>query len=348
MNRILYSFVVFLLLPIGVAAQPIHGNPQKAAYASPAEWPTVSSDCWWEAPGSGGLPGPSHIGHLALTLPVGAETTGTPITGRFSITTFNAIGQVMRIAGARLKSWALDAGLTLPQTTDPTGVRTWTGTVTFDTANTPAKGWYQVNMEYVTRLANGDETYTKGYASFYSMRDPTAKDTGYLNIAANQCRVRDSSTPGLERWGQQTVEFQTVLPLLGPISPELPWTLPVAGYTYGATGPLPEGIVEIRLDPDFHNGNPGTLLYRAVGNKIVLPYTLPVNIPEGWHRVMHQWHRPDPAGTRILTSNLVFSIFVGPGGAPQPSGTSSGGTSTGSHGTTTPPPPTHTTTVPHE
>lgn len=325
-------------------AQPIHGNPQKAAYASSAEWPTVSGDCWWEAPGSGGLPGPSHIGHLALTFPVGVETAGEDITGRFSITTFNAIGQITRISGVRLKSYTLDNGQALPLATDPTGVRTWTGTATFDTANTPARGWYQVNMIYQTRLANGDFTYTKTDVSFYSMRDPNAPDTGWLNITRNQCQVFDASTPGLQRWGQQRTEFQTVLPLLGPVSSYLPWPVTVAGYTYGATGPLPEGIVEIRLNPDFHNGNPGILLDRVVGNKIARTYSLPSNIPDGAHKIMYQWIRPDPAGTRVLTSNLVFSIVVGPGGvAPPSSGTSSGGgTGTGSHGTTTPPP------VPHE
>lgn len=325
-------------------AQPIHGNPQKAAYASSAEWPTVSGDCWWLAPGSGGLPGiPSHVGHMTLTTPVGAETDGTPITIRFAITLFNAAGSVRGIAGNRVKSWTLDNGATLPLQGDPTGVRTWTGSAVIDTASTPARGWYKVRMEFLTKLLNGDFGYTYTTVSFYSMRDPLAADTGWLNITSAQCTIFDASI-GFERWGQQITEFQQVLPLLGPVSPELPWRIQSALYTYGATGPLPEGIFEMRLDPDFHNGNPGTLLDRVVGNKIARIYSLPLNIPDGPHKLMYQWIRPDPAGTRTLVSNLVYNITVGPGGVAQPPDKIASQTPP----TTQPPPPPsgHTSTPP--
>lgn len=328
-----------VLIACSVGAQPIHQHPQKAFYASPAEWPTISEDCWWEAPGSGALPGPSHIGHMTLTLPVGAETSGELITGRFAITTFNAFGRVTSIFGDRVVSWTLDGGRTLPLTTSPDGVSTWTGTVTFSTANTPPRGYYRVMLGFKTELDNKDFTYTENFKSFYSMRDPAAPDTGWYNQNNGRCRVFDASTPTLERWGQHITEFQSVMPLLGPISSYFPWTNTVSAYGYGGSGPLAEGKFVLRLDPNFHEGDPGTVLDEVAGNKIDRAITLPASIPDGPHRLMYQWIRADPAGTRVLTSNTVINVVVGPGGVAQfPVGTPTPTPEPG-HTTSPPPPP---------
>lgn len=335
MMRFTAAFIVLALTAVFAQAQPIHDNPQKAAYASQAEWPTISGDCWWLAPGSGGLPGiPSHAGHMTLTYPYGAETIGGPLAVRFAITLFNTAGRVNYIFGRRLQTWTLDNGVTFPLQGDPTGVRTWTGTVVIDTSSGPLRGWYQIVMGFATQFANRDVTYTMAHVSFYSIRDPTAVETlGFGNHVSNRCEVADATNGG-NRWGSQITEFQLqTLPLLGPISPELPWTVPAKLYNYGRSNPLPVGIFALRLDPDFHNNSPGILLDQVEGGAITRAYTFPTNIPDGTHKIMYQWRRPDFAGTRELVSNLVFTFTVGPGGVAQPGKT----VATSPHTPTAPP-----------
>lgn len=67
------ALVVALLVPATVAAQPIQNHPQKAAYATPLEWPVVSSQIHWRAPGTGGLAGVSSHTHMDCQFPLYAR-----------------------------------------------------------------------------------------------------------------------------------------------------------------------------------------------------------------------------------------------------------------------------------
>lgn len=314
----LILIAVFALLPLSVAAQPIHTHPQKAAYASPAEWPTLSGDCWYGFPGSGGIQGsPSHVGHMTfLGFPFDAEITG-PFTTRFSITTFNAFGKVTGLWGTRVQSWTLDAGQTLPLIADPNGVKTWTGTVTFAPINAPPRGWHMYELGFTTLMANGVPVGTSLRLPLYSMLDPTAPETGSGYVINNRCTAD-------ALWGTQFTEFKQRLPILGPIDPAKPFSVLASMYNYAPLPfSMPAGVGEAWLNPDNHNGNPGTLLAMKVGpnnspSQTELIYTFPEGIPEGQHKVLFAWKRVNMAGDKELVSNLVFNIQVGTGGGPPP------------------------------
>lgn len=321
-----------LALPLPVAAQSIYGSPQKAAYASPAEYPTFSGQCHWLAPNVNSTPGiPSHV-HVDMTFPLYGVTLAdrAPFQVRFSLTLFHTAGRISRLDGMRLTGVTLDNGATFPLVGDPAGVKTWTGTATFSPtaiSAQPLRGWMAYSLLATTRYTNGDVLYTQLRLPRYSMVDPSAPETGSGNIANTVCQVEDKSDTLAGRWGHQFTEFdRQVLPVLGTVSPELPWAPRSILYNYAPPpGGLPErGIAELWLDPDLHNGNSGTLLQRVLGaaNSVsfaAITQSLPGGIPDGPHKLLYMWRRPH--GAKVLVSNFVYTIMVGPGGVAPPSGT---------------------------
>ena len=79
-------FMSFAVFP--VAAQTIHGHPQKAAYASPAEWPFLSSQCHWKV--NNVL---AHT-HVEVTAPVYSEWTGGTLKVPVQFQLFHTAGKI--------------------------------------------------------------------------------------------------------------------------------------------------------------------------------------------------------------------------------------------------------------
>jgi hypothetical protein len=331
MFRAIRTLILVLCCPLAAAGQSIHGDPQKAAYGSPDEWPIVSSQCHWLAPGVNATPGiPAHT-HNDMQFPVYAEVGMAPFTVPFTITMFHTAGRVISISGSLVSSWSLDS-TSLPLAGDPAGVVVYTGHVTFDpslgvaSGRVPRHGWYPLFLTVITQYGNGDQLANALRLSVYSMIDPSqpeAKPGDGTGIRTqSNCQIRDvHESPYVDRWGSSIIEFVQMLPLLGNLSPENPWELQALTYNYGPRQSLlPPGTFELRVDPDLHHGIPGTTVDSAPGFTTVTLDGLPTLIPytEGTHKLMWQWHRPTFDGTKELVSNLVFNVTVGPGGAAQP------------------------------
>jgi hypothetical protein len=320
--------VVWLLaagLPPIAAGQTIHGDPQKAAYASPAEWPTISSQCHWLSPNLNSMGAPAHT-HVDMKFPLYAEVNG-PFTVPFSIIMFHTDGRVTDlIAGYAtsltlngqpiLSHFADDWSVNLPG--DPMGVVTYTGTVTFDLslgfASGGTKHGYQpVRLRAATAYQNGEPVY-----SAYDLTLPESKPGDGTGIRTlSNCEVREPILN--EIWQSNVAEFLQILPVLGPITPGTPWVMRFSGYNYGASKNIPPGTLEVRYDADIHNGIPGTTIFSVDGTDTTIKnVTLPDNVPDGLHKLMWRWNRPNFGGDKELDSILVFNVTVGPGGVAQP------------------------------
>lgn len=318
----LLTALLTLCVPFSVAAQPIHQHPQKAAYASPVEWPTIRSDCHWLDDTATVIAGISAHAHLGLTFPYAAEMGLTPFTVPFSVTIFNG-GTLTSIVTrwVRVKTWTLDNGATLPLAGNADGSpRTYTGTVTFDPAiSRRAYGWDAYDLRTTTTFPDGSTLFNMLTLPTFSVVDPTQPESG-LNYVRSRCELREAN--GFTRWGWNNLKFDQLLPLLGPISREAPWSPQAIGFNYNGqpldgSVAVADAVLELRLDPDLHNGNPGILLARALGGAR-LTYRLPGDIPDGLHTLMYQWHRPTVIGDQSLVSNLVFTVTIGPGGVAPP------------------------------
>ena len=352
MIKTLLALLLVLLIPLSAGAQAIWGSPQKAAYSSPAEYPFLEGQCWWKAPGVNTTGEPAHLHVLAPNFPYrGVLSTREPFTVPFFLILHNAAGRITRVGGMRLKSITLDQQpgetavtlqarngevvLPVPLRGDPSGTAMFSGMATFDPAAIsaqPLRGWMAYSLIPTLVFDNSDRLFATARAPRYALIDPAAPETGSGDIVNNNCQIEDASDTLAGRWGQQFTEFdRQVLPVLGPVSPELPWAPTAIMYNYAtAVTGLPEralperGIGELWLDPDIHNGNPGTLLQRVIGadnsrSFAEIRYPIPAGIPEGPHKLMYLWRRPH--GAKELSSVFVFKVTVGPGGVAPPSGT---------------------------
>jgi hypothetical protein len=323
------AFAMVVMGTDSLSAQPIRGNPQKAEYADPTEWPTLSNQCHWTAPGVGLLPGmPAHT-HMDLKFPVQGEVELEPITARFTVTLFHTNGKVTALRGSLVKSWTLDNGAELPLVGDVNGVKVWTGTVTFDPAlgtvrRVPRHGFYPLHFDAVTRYDNGDTMSNSLRLSVFSVIDTSAVEAKHGDGTGirtqSTCTIANPKIPDIiNRWGRNIVYFKQTLPILGTLSPETPWELGIGSYNYAPKKDLlPPGTLEVILNPDLHNSNPGTSVARFQGFNIRPFLSFPGNLPEGAQKVMVAWRRPTLDGLRDLTTILVLPLHIGPDGSEQP------------------------------
>lgn len=323
------AFVCVLASVLPSAAQPIHGNPQKAAYAGPFEWPTISNQCHWMAPSIGPTPGmPAHT-HVDMTFPVSAEWTTGLLTVPFKITLFHTNGRAVNVTGSMLKSWTLDNGKTFPLQGDVNGVVIFTGTATFDPAlgvasgRTPQHGYYPLFLNTETRYTNGDFMRNSLRLSVFSVIDTTKPEVsagdGTGIRTQSTCNVFDSTGGNIDRWQSNILQYVQTLPVLGEISPENPWRLQAFGWNYlPPQSQLPPGTLEAFVDPDLHNLVPGTKIDSFTGFRVARSLYLPTGIPDGTHKLMVAWRRPNFAGDKELTSILTFNVTNGQGGPAQP------------------------------
>jgi hypothetical protein len=319
----------------GAAAQTIHGDPQKAFYESPAEYPQDPDlQCHWRAPNIGYMPGmPAHT-HARLKCPDYAEIPAGPFTCGLTITLFNTTGQINAGNITFTANGTLAMDTPFPLMGGP-GVNVYTGTVTFNLANSGLKvhGWQPIQARVVTNYTNRDILINRGMRPVYSVVDLTAPESppgdGTGIRSTSSCQIIDASDPdnlGNARWQQNQMEFLQILPTLGPVTPGLPWQMVPIAYNYGGTTGLPPGTFELRLDPDFHNNIPGTVLLSSTHGDSAAPaldkFSVPDNVPDGPHKLTWMWRRPNMAGDKELDALLVFNVTVGPGGVAQPPNTS--------------------------
>lgn len=330
---------VVSLLASPAFAQPIHKQPQKAVYASPAEYPWLSDQCHYNAPGVNPLYGTgipdatsSHV-HLDLQCPEDAELGLTPFDCNFSVTLRQVAGEIGFIWGNIIPVTALrfdNPALSFPLRGDPVGIVTATGSLTMDPSSADptrlaAHGWKDTaSVNARTFYDNGAVMNNQLIWPAYSVVDVSQPEVGLGDGSGTpsqqaRCDVYSANPAIADEFGVNATEIKQMIPLLGPVTPGLDWKMNPLTYGYGQKAGLPLGTFRLRLDPDLHHGIPGTFIDVVTGqggtNTIE---ALPGDIPAGAHKLMFQWEQASHDGTEMLTSNLVVSVTVGPGGVAQP------------------------------
>ncbi len=326
----------------------IHGHPQKASYASPAEWPFLSAQCH---PLPANTETHDHIdafgtfnpqlghAHVEWSLPIYAEV-GAPLVVHFTIKLFHAAGRVTNIWGSPVRNIRWDVSgieetgseITEVIIGDPLGLVTRSGTLTIDpTLTTPVyapvpRGWIFADLAVRVSFDTGVRLDAHILSSLYSVVDPQAAETPPLtsthpNLQSN-CQVigpSDTNSP----FGSAVSEYRSYIPL-APISAVYP--LEPIEYNYGGT--ILGGRFQERLDPDLHHGIVGALLAEATTDDQgrflgPLPTGLdPAVLGQGVHHVSTIWQQSSGAGASNVAPNeeswalLVIPVDVTT--APQP------------------------------
>lgn len=262
----------------------------------------------------------SH-GHFGCNFPELGELSG-PITVPCRIMLFHTAGEIADggeglVAGDLLTNVTFDDATVGdgPLVGDPNGLKSWTFHMTITpkvmwppadgiTTPVPPHGVFVWHAGYRIFFDTGDTNDVLPEFANYATFDPTQPEAplpeigmalGTKNIAVS-ARDTESGT-----WGQNVVEVRDqCLPLWAPFSS--PIACPVFAYTYS-----PEPLAaqyQILLDPDFHNGVPGTpLVFRTlpsiVGAPVNLDYldplvisksTPPAGYPlDGTHKLCEVW-----------------------------------------------------------
>lgn len=343
MNRCAVMLLA-LCWPALAQAQPIHGHSQKAAYASPTEYPRPSAQCHWNEPlppaapdGSNSqaiidaaLLGSAHI-HFDPVTPFYSEVTGL-IRSAFTIKLFQTGGTATfdldRQETVTKIEWD-DVG-ELPRrvlTGDPAphAVRQWTGHFTIDPRRNvgghgfPSRGWYSPQIEIGFAPNTHVEILQLVKPAFYSMLDPSAPD-GSLSGAPVVIASCYPHSPKITEWGTNYVEADTMLPL-APIS--APWPIAMGTASYGSTsGVIGLGFFEHRIDFDFHNSVPGKILQHLDEQNFIsanrAPVLDPAVIGPGPHANAFIWSKPTTDRSENITALLVWPIEVSAGTPPPP------------------------------
>lgn len=343
-------------LPASAQPIPIHGHPQKAVYASPAEWPLLSAQQHW-APANAlaGTPFPAvahpvlfdllhptlgHV-HVNCTYPLHGEVKDQKFTVDCSLMLFHMDAILWGFAGHEFSSvvWA-DTGTSTPPIMkgDPAGLKQWNVKVTIDPRQwldptspvaelnrVSLHGWSDLDFFVRAYLMNGGVLDTTLWVSSYSVMDVTAKERMQpqqssipgMHVAAECTPSSGSTTVG---WGEMFVDLHGPLPI-DPIAKK--WTNPVLFYNYtGNAAQMIDGFFEQRHDPDLHTGKLGTIVQHIPAPMQGhfgddTPVVFdPVVMGSGVHRVMLSWNQPVAPETDSCL--LVVNVPVDPNAAPPP------------------------------
>lgn len=324
------TLLAVVCLSASAFAQLLHGHPQLAAYPDPSFYPTISAQGHW-APSENpiasdptgvivfdlahGTLGNSTLGHTHLDLvkcPLYAELTA-PIVCNFAVKLFHsaavAVFDPALQEGARDIVW--DAGATPTLRCDPTSLCVWTGHLTLDPAlgrwATP-HGWWSPLLSVKTFFDNGDKMDTRLFASFYSMLDPTAPDTGGHPFVESHTAPLSARHPN-DVWGDNFVQAPTYLPI-APIDQPYPEHFNTAGYG----GQLFDAVFEQRADLDLHNHVGGTLLKTVTqtGDLSADVVYDPAVLGAGVHKMAILRNQLSSEGNDAVNTLLVFDVIVGP------------------------------------
>jgi len=339
MKRIVILASLLFLHAARVAAQPIHGHPQKAAYASPAEWPWVSAQCHWSpadsAPGSMpesllvgdlrlGLLGTARLGHTHIEVdgfPLYSEIEhATTFTGR--VVAFHVQGRIEDLGvsnrgGQRGTVVWNETGTSTPPTMigDPDGMRSWSFTATVWPDPTFPHGWYNVFIDAFTQFDNADSIRPMLLLPVYSVVDRSAPESGEVVTLEGNCNGGSPRRPEILN-GTTIARIQNDKIPIAPYFQKWPATINSLGYGTLSEIPVPASL-EQRIDMDLHHGIGGKSLMKmvgatAVGSPVGAPITFePSVLGNGKHRVALIRTQPD-GGLEGVTSLLLFDVTVDP------------------------------------
>lgn len=322
-NTILAVATVFIFI-FGIAlplmAQPIHGHPQKASYANPTEWPTISAQGHWVPSDNPPTDALGHT-HVDLHCPFAAEVSIAFICD-FSLKLFHVAGEIKAFRSEFISNMVFDNDSTIqvnnegvlnkPLKGDKQGLVIWTGHLTIDPNvdqghPAPPRGWFAVPFGALTFFDNGDTMLTRLWFGFYSVKNPSAPETEGFPFLASRVDATSARHPEIV-WGTDLVDYYNHIPLL-PI--EQPWFFTLGTAAYGGKD-LPPTTVEMRADLDLHMNIPGRILHSITGSGDINPIGWsfdPVVLGSGKHKVA--FIRTQPDQDDLVASLLVFDIPVG-------------------------------------
>ncbi len=319
---------------------PLHGGGFQGvpSYAGPDEWPGMSFQAHWAAPGSGakpndpsqGLinPGTCHV-HLEWALPIYGEITG-PITIPFRMVAFQLKGYFQFNSGPMVSNVIYDVPQDLPWhhfPGDPLGEVSVTGRFTFDPFigdtgpnihMAAPNGWTNFMATVLGVLDNGDIVSAQGMAPIFTKLGDAVYNPDWLPNTSSGNGITSVPDGGSAKWGSQIAEVRNdFLPLLGPI--DTIWPIPhIQGYMYGGTIGF-DGTFQMRKDMDLHHGNLGVLLPGAPPTGSGPGFLDPQFIGQGTHKIALVWQtNTGPTGipgqaipNEVATALLVFTVEVG-------------------------------------
>jgi hypothetical protein len=270
--KVLLRVSLLLLMATRVQAQalPIHQHPQKAVYASPAEWPTPpwSSQCHWpRVPGADPSLPMTHL-HVDPTVPLYAELNG-PQTFTVTVGLFNTTG---RILDAQAVAGWHDGGNTGSISLPPlTGQLNQFVTVTGSFTVTPPipHGWYWISVDVRALMEDGSVVTTRARRPAYSTVDISQPEVTYGGWIFTECNFSSAADPNNDHtYGQQVAELDFLASERGapfiPV-PVLPlaqvWPMYMSSFGYASSfTDVDTAETRFVLDPDYHHNNPGTTL----------------------------------------------------------------------------------------
>jgi len=304
------------LFAVPVSAQPIHGHPQKAAYASPAEWPELfDGQMHWAKFDAIQT---QHCVHLIPKFMYGAEWGDDAVVVPFTLKMFHCAASVTAVYGEGLASVTMDGDTTFPIKGDPGALLTFTGKATFDPTRPAFKrfhkqhGWTNVRFAASVAFDNGDVGYHNVWMSYFSIVDRSVPEAVPPGDYGPIISIRDTVFPvSKTNFGDMVMEVEDWLPLL-PIN--TPWFFRVSAYNYTSTAPCcPDGLLEQRRDMDFHNGVPGKIIVSNPANQqgfstrtLMLD---PATMTKGPHKDGLFWK--STFGSETISALLTFSYVVG-------------------------------------
>lgn len=334
-----------------------HGHPQKSHYLSRAEWPLASTQAHWQEPGMASV---AHAGHVECRGPWFAEVPRVPFTLDCQIQMFHVAGglwgtengsnyglfghRVSQIEwqrfgpnGERIADNSLVIG-------DPNGVVVRPFRITIDPAMSapngsggppipmPENGWFQVVLTAYFQLANGSRTEEEFSMPLYVRGDPGVPETigefGYQFKVSSRAAVFSPNSGNAH--GVSIAEYiDTYLPI-APLTAPYAVKGQAASYARVAPWPAPEfDSVELVLDADLHNGNPGTSLLKVPPSSqadvpTVVDVVFPTTVAPGAHKLGLIWNHKTGAGSpgigagESISSLLVWPFAVGTVTPPPP------------------------------
>lgn len=334
--------------PLPPGALRIHGHPQKAFYASDAEWPTIEAQGWWDQADPIQA---CHL-HLGVVFPSYAElTTAAPFDTHFTLKLHNCSGSITQIFGGGFNNviWD-DTGTSTPPVMrgiNP-GLVQWSGRTTIlfrlhgdqpwlGTLNDlPVHGWIADDWNARALLDNGDEISVQKVDCLYSLLDPTKPEqpaSGQGNpgiVHSSRVTVRnlkvDPTRPGRTlgdtSFGAMVMEVNDYVPLLpiGGDASSTPWKTIVNPYNYTAASALPDGRFMVLEDANLHGMPPPpnrgtTLVSDPAGVTGFINRTIifdPAVMGTGAHKVLTVWRQT--AGNENIHAVLSISVPVAAGG----------------------------------
>lgn len=319
----------------------IYDHAQKAVYNNPSEFIELSAQLHLVregAPVPNGNMANEH-GHIEVKCPVKGYTSGESLHCTFRVRTFDLEGTADGIFGELLENVKWDAtGTDTPPDMTHAGMGLGEYHGSFDVNPLIEAGSFtpgphglftaRVALQFrVSRVGTTDAYGMQGRAEiwvpFFSNRDPSAPlivQRGENRVIyESQADVASEGVPGVgwanTRLGTMVTELYSDPPL-APITADYP--IVVAFYNYSADTSLPCGSAEFRLDMDFHNGIPGTVIDSEPcfnsPSGIVKTFHLNPSMGVGAHRAWFSWTQVDPDSHQQATVIQVIAFTVASGG----------------------------------